>query len=192
MYDANSITELSTLIGFGDSIKGDTTVDAANKVGTSLMVFKSFHNLVEVDNLLSSFASEISSVPADVNIELTRIRTDSAKRVLADILDQHIDYDDETDYSELILTKMNLFSKPFGFAVCISCLELMMSSGRFNVEQRSIRESYATLKLELEGAKSDQGKTLSYGIISKYNYSVKQCQKVIFQIKPTVDNKSNW
>lgn len=192
MYDTNSITALSNTVGFGTSVKANVNLDAANSVGSSGMMFNSYHKLVTVDNMLATFKEEISKYSAKVNSELLQIRTDAAKRVLVDVLDSHIDFDDSVDYSSIITTKLNLLRRPFGFAVAITCLELMMSSGRFNVEERTIRQTYAYLKLELEGAKNERGHRVSSGITGKYWGSVKAARKVIFQIKPEVQDGGNW
>lgn len=192
MYDNTSISALADSVGFGKSAEGNINLDAQNQTGSSGVIFSSFHKLITVDNLLATFPDNVSKYSAKVNEELTQMRNDAAKRTLADVLDSHIDFDDEVDYSQIITDKITLLRKPFSLAVAISSLELMMSSGRYNIGERSIRESYATLKLELEGAKSDQGKTLSYGVVNKYHFAIKTCQKVIFQVRPTVESENQW
>lgn len=192
MYDANSISTLSDSIGFGVPSPGAIVPDETNKTGSSGMIFSSFHKLATIDNILDTMPKPDSEDEELLNAFLNQLRRDSSLKVLADVLDNHLDFDDEVDYSEIIISKLNLLQRSFGLAVAISSLELMMSSGRYNIEGRSIRESYATLKMELEGAMNEQGRTLSYGIISKYNRAILKAQEVIFQTRPIVNSQNSW
>lgn len=188
-YTATSISDLAGTIGFGET---SINISGANKTGSSGMVFRGFHQLVTIDAIKSTLDESISSVSSKFDGELTQIREDAAKATLADVLDLHVDYIESEAYDEVISDRLNLLRKPFGYAVVITCIEMMMASGRYNIKERTVRETYATLKMELEGAKNAQGKTVSQGIVSKYRYAVKQAQKVIFQSKPIVNAQQDW
>ena len=192
MYDIESITSLSESVGFGETIDESINLDDSNEKGSSGIIFKSYHQLVTVDAMLSTFKEEISNSSKRFNAELSQIRLDAAKKVLVDVLDSHIDFLDSTDYSSIIITKLNLLRPVFGLAVVITCIEMMISSGRYNIEERTVRQTYAALKLELEGAKNTQGQTVSQGIVSKYRYAVKKARKVIFQVRPEVQEGEFW
>ena len=191
MYDASSISSLANSVGFGNTT-GSITVVPPNLVGTSGMVFQSFQSLVTPDNLISTLDKDRVSDKTKFNTELTQIRMDQAKMVLASILDEHPEYDDLLDYSKIILDKLTLLRKAYALSVAKYCLEQMISSKRFNLAERNVRETFSYLKLELEGSRSDNGRRISYGIIDKMRFAISDAQDVIFPPDPIVQSENQW
>lgn len=191
MYDSNSIESLANSVGFGNTT-GTISVVSPNIEGTSGMVFQSFQSLVTPDNLLAVLDKSVAEDQTLFNSELAKIKLDQSRMVLASILDEHPEYDDLTDYSQTILDKLTLLRKAYALSVAKYCLEQMISSKRFNLAERNIRETFSYLKLELEGSKSDSGKRISYGIVDKLRFAIADAQDVIFPPEPTVQSENQW
>lgn len=192
MYTTEAITTLAESIGFGVPLDTSIILSGANETGSSGMKFSSFHELVTVGNLMSSFDEDLIADESLLDEEFTRIREDAAKVVIANVFDKYPDYVDATDYSQIIIDKTVLLRSAFALQVSLTCLEIMAASKRFNINQRSIKESFGYLKIEIEGTKDSYGNRVSYGIKGKARFAVVDAIKVIWAVKPTVNNSNTW
>lgn len=192
MYSQEAIDVLTNRIGWSDLSSGlPFGLTTANKTATSGKKFNWYHSLVLVDNIFAAVPKPDMS-DTDFNLYLKDIRDQSVLTVLTSILDTYPDYDPATDYSNVIIDRPTLFDDSIGYSVAIKMIELYISTTRSNFNERSSKMSYQSLKVELEGAKNENGHFIAKGIVYKLEQSIKKAQKVIFPYKVVVEGPNVW
>ncbi|OHT44427.1 hypothetical protein [Flavobacterium tructae] len=192
MYSQEAIDILINRIGWSELSSGlPFGLTASNKTADSGKMFNWYHSSVLVDNVYAA-VPEVEMNEVDFNDYLGTIRKQAVLTVLTSILDTYVDYDPVVDYSNVILQRPALFDDSIGYSVSIKMLELYLSTSRSNFFERNAKMSYQSLKVELEGARNDNGHFVAKGIIYKLEQSIKKAQKIIFPYKIVVNNANAW
>lgn len=181
MYTEQSITTLINRIGWEKALNSDVAIniDLANSAATSGRKVNTFHQLASVENIYSA-VSEVNMDEVTFNEFLSSVREQSVREVATAVLDQHYLYDDTIDYSNTIIEKARLFDDAIGYCIAINVLELFISSGRKNLTERNTALTFQTLKVELEGARNDNGHFIAKGIVYKKERAIQKAQRIIF------------
>ncbi|MBP1222658.1 hypothetical protein [Flavobacterium sp. 1355] len=192
MYSQEAIEVLINRIGWSELSSGlPFVLTPENLSAQSGKKFNWYHSLILVDNIYAAVPdTEMSET--DFNAYLSDVRKQAVLSVLTSLLETYVDYDPENDYSQIIITRPTLFDDAIGYSVAIKMIELFLSTTRKNFNERSAKMSYQALKVELEGAKNDNGHFIAKGIIFKLEQSIKKAQKIIFPYKVIVNSPSVW
>lgn len=192
MYSQEAIDVLNNRIGWSELSSGlPFGLSGENLTAESGKKFNWYHSLILVDNIYAA-VPDANMSEVDFNNYLKDIRAQAVLTVLTSILDTHVDYDPLFDYSNIIIERAALFDDAIGFSVAISMIELFISTTRKNFQERSTKLSYQTLKVELEGAKNENGHFVANGIVGKLGKSFNKARLVIFPFKIIVKNGSPW
>lgn len=193
MYSNESISTLIDRIGWEKSLNSDVaiTIDLENSTATSGRKVNTFHQLASVENIYSA-VPEVNMDEVSFNEFLSSIREQSVREVVTAILDQHHLYSETVDYSNTIIEKPRLFDDAIGYCIAIKILELFISTGRKNLTERNAALTFQTLKVELEGARNDNGHFIAKGIIYKKERSIQKAQRIIFPDPVLVTGGSKW
>ncbi|MBS3993119.1 MAG: hypothetical protein KGZ87_05335 [Bacteroidetes bacterium] len=193
MYSEESISSLINRIGWEVPLDSDSSIilDTENKTADSGRKVNAFHQLASVENIYAAVA-EVDMDMADFNKFLASIREQSVREVLTVIFDQHHLYIDTTDYSSIIAKKVKLFDSAIGYTIAVKILELFVSSNRKNFIERNASLSFQTLKIELYGAKNDNGHFIAKGITYEKNEAIKKAQKILFPDPVLIDGTPLW
>jgi hypothetical protein len=193
MYTEQSISTLIDRIGWGKPLSSDFGLTIAQEVllATSGRKVNSFHQLASVENIYSA-VSEMDMEELKFNEFLSSFRDQSVMEVVTNTLDMHHLYDETVDYSNIIIEKVRLFDDAIGYAIAIKALELFISSTRINTTERSTSMSFQTLKIELEGARNDNGHFIAKGIVYKKELAIKKAQRIIFPDPVLVIGGPKW
>lgn len=193
MYSEASILSLMQSVGFGEPTEelASLTISDTYKTGSTFRTFKGFHKLVTLENLYAT-VDIVDMDDEQFNDYLTQLRSDSARSALNKILNQHKLYQDDFDYSDTIITKIQLFTEVYGYQLAFNAIEQMMTTKRANIEERNAKLSYSALKMELEGAVNDNGKVISKGIERKLLSAVKDAQEAMFPQPLIVEDANAW
>ena len=193
MYSEVSISFLINRIGWGKPLQSGLVpaISSENLLANSGRTVNSFHQLASVENLYATI-SEVNANEVVFNQFLSDMKKQSVIDVLTSILDQHFLYQDEIDYSETIIKKSKLFDDAIGYSIAIKCLELFISSTRSNASERSNALSFQALKVELEGARNDNGHFIAKGIIYKKERAILKAQRIIFPNPILVIGDAQW
>ena len=194
MYSEEAIENLIQRIGFGTPQEDgfSLAIDEANSIGTSKRVFKSFHQLVTVENIHASI-DDIEADTTKFNTILLQIKSDAVRDVLPLIMDKSDDYDNTKDYSNIINENLILFDDAIGYKVAMSVLEMFVSTKRSNLPERNAKLSINNLKLELNGYRNDSGHLVTRGLTHELNDAIKTAKRKIFPYVVQVkDASNNW
>jgi hypothetical protein len=194
MYSSEITTSLISRIGFGTPVEIGFTIDVdeANSVGTSQRVFKSFHALATLENILATI-DNVSITAADFNTILNDFRANTVREIMPLILDKHVDYDASIDYDQIITDNIVLFDDAIGYKVVIMVLESFVSTKRINISERNSKLAMSNLKLELNGYRNDAGTLVARGLTHELSKAIKDASKKIFPYKVLVkDGSNNW
>ncbi|MBF7090456.1 hypothetical protein IUY40_02710 [Flavobacterium sp. ALJ2] len=192
MYTQEAIDVLINRIGWSDLSSGlPFGLTPENKTANSGKKFNWYHSLVLVDNIYAA-VPEVEMSESEFNNYLADVRNQAVSNVLTSIFDTHVDYDPLVDYSNIIINRSTLFDDSIGCSVAIKMIELFISTTRSNFNERSAKMSYQSLKVELEGARNDNGHFIAKGIVYKLEQSIKKAQKIIFPFKIIVNNGKAW
>jgi len=192
MYSQEAIEALTNRIGWSELSSGlPFVLSDHNKTAESGKMFNWYHSLVLIDNVYAA-VPEVEMPETEFNSYLSDVRKQSVLTVLTSILDTHVDYDPANDYSDVLIQRPALFDDCIGYSVAIKMIELFISTTRSNFNERSAKMSYQALKVELEGAKNDNGHFVAKGIIYKLEQSIRKAQKVIFPYKIVVNAPAVW
>lgn len=192
MYSQEAIDVLINRIGWSE-ISSDLPfgLTTENRTADSGKKFNFYHSMVTVDNIYYA-VPDADIEETDFNDFLKDVREQSVLNILASILDEHTDYDPLTDYSNIIIDRATLFDKAIGYSVATKMIELFISTERSNFRERNAKMAYNTLKIELEGAKNDNGHFVAKGLLYHLETSIKKVQKVIFPFKVIVQDGNAW
>ncbi|MCC9066287.1 hypothetical protein [Flavobacterium piscisymbiosum] len=192
MYTQEAIDVLKKRIGWSDLSSGlPFVLSDENLTAESGKKFNWYHSLVLVDNIYAA-VPEVEMSEEDFNKYLSDIRNQAVLSVLTSILDTHENYVSTIDYSRTIIDRPTLFDDAIGYSLAIKMIEMFVSTTRTNFNERSAKMSYQSLKVELEGAKNDNGHFIAKGIVYKMEQSIKKAQKVIFPYKIVVNDANAW
>jgi hypothetical protein len=193
MYTQDAITALMFRIGWAQPLDPTSNIvlDIDNVAKDSGRTVESFHKLASVENIYAA-VSVVNMDMDDFNAYLTSVRTQATLAVLNETLETHIKYDFDKDYTDMLTQKAPIFDDAIGYTVAIAMLELFISSNRKNLTERNAALSYQSLKVELEGAKNDQGFSVSTGIMLKRYYAIKQIKKILFQNDSGISGSNGW
>ncbi|TDO68742.1 hypothetical protein EV143_1204 [Flavobacterium chryseum] len=192
MYSQEAIDALLNRIGWSELSSGlPFVLTPENLMAESGKKFNWYHSLILIDNIYAA-VPEVEMSETNFNAYLSDIRKQAVLSVLTSILDTYVDYDPATDYSTIIIERPTLFDDAIGLSVAIKMIELFISTTRSNFNERSAKMSYQALKVELEGAKNDNGHFIAKGIVYKMEQSIKKAQKVIFPYKIVVNDGNAW
>ena len=194
MYSNETIVSLSERMGFGTPLEEGFSIelDEANSVGSTGRLFKSFHQLVTVDNIFASLPDLGADATTKFNAILEDLRNQATLEVVPLIMDKHQDYDNAVPYDSIMEQNAILFDDAIGFKVAMMVLELFMTTKESNFAERNAKLSINNLKLELEGFRSDSGVLVARGLVQKFDRAVSKASAKIFPFTPTVDGTSRW
>lgn len=208
-YNPTSIQTLMDQVGWYDAIPPSTiVVDAGNKTSNGGTFFNSYHQVVTVENVRSTLTNP-SSIDSTFNAYLLKMKRDGATDVLRRVFDlnplaAYASYQGVTsinyavDYTGLIASRIGLFDKAFGYSVCLSALQMFMTTARSNREQRIAGMSYESLAMEIEGIFDQYGKRITNGMDAKLAQEIQQIITVLFPTdansskKPTLTGIHPW
>lgn len=193
MYSEETISTLINRIGWEAPLDPASVIviDTENKKADSGRKVNAFHQLASVENIYAAVAV-VDMEMVGFNKFLTSVREQSVIEVLTVILDQHHLYDEAIDYSGIIAQKAKIFDDAIGYSIAMKVLELFISSNRKNLTERNAALSFQTLKIELEGAKNENGHFIARGIVSRREIGIKKAQKILFPDNILIDGTPQW
>lgn len=193
MYTEQSISTLIDRIGWEKSLNSDVAIiiDLVNSTATSGRKVNTFHQLASVENIYSA-VPEVNMEEVKFNEFLSSIREQSVREVATAIFDQHHLYDETVDYSNTIIEKARLFDDAIGYCIAIKILEMFISTGRKNLTERNAALTFQTLKVELEGARNDNGYFIAKGIVYKKERAIQKAQRIIFPDPVLIIGVNEW
>ena len=193
MYSELTISTLKERIKWNASLDSGFTIalSQGNATGTSGKHFQSFHNLVSIDAIYAS-VPQIAMGEETFNALLSDIRLQATLQTINDVLERHEKYDAAVDYSEILINNAALFDNAIGQKVCITVLEMYLSTQRSNLPERNAKFSAANLKLELEGFTNENGNLVAKGVKYYYEHAVKKASQKIFPFEIIITSDKIW
>lgn len=193
MYSEEIIQSLTERIGFGSPQEDSFTLQISETIrnGASGRIFKSFHSLVTLENIIAAIEN-LQPTAEEFEAILDEFKTGAVLEVLTLVLDSHEDYINDDSYDATITQNISLFDNAIGYKVAIMVIEMFMSTKRNNIVERNAKLSVSNLKLELEGYRNDSGVLVAKGLVHKFENAIKTAQKKIFPFKLTVEDGNAW
>lgn len=193
MWNPESIQSLVDRIGFAEPINSDFAITISGEVilSNSGRYVNSFHQLATVENLYSA-VSQPNMAEIDFNNYLQGIKTQAVQETLTEVIAKDSRSDISTDYSSIIITNPYIFDDVIGYTVAIKCLEIFISSSRKNLIERNAKLAISSLKVELEGMKTDSGATVAQGMKRERYYAIKKAKDVLFPFTIPVNGTKAW
>ena len=193
MYSEEIIQSLTERIGFGSPQEDSFTLTMSEAIrnGASGRIFKSFHSLVTLENIIAAIEN-LQPTAEEFEAILDEFKTGAVLEVLSLVLDSHEDYINDDSYDASITQNISLFDNAIGYKVAIMVIEMFMSTKRNNIVERNAKLSVSNLKLELEGYRNDSGVLVAKGLVHKFENAIKTAQKKIFPFKLTVEDGNAW
>ena len=126
MYLETAIEELTERIRWADPEEPNfpLTLDLSNRTGTSGRTFKSFHQLVTVENIYAALSNS-NPTAEEFNAILSDIRKQAVLSIVPLIIDKSINSVFRTDYTDLIIDNSVLFD-----ALCRLLSEIVSITGK--------------------------------------------------------------
>jgi hypothetical protein len=193
MYSEEIIQSLTERIGFGSPQEDSftLTISEAIQIGASGRVFKSFHSLVTLENIIAAIEN-LQPTAEEFEAILNELKKGAVLESLSLILDSHEDYINDDSYDATITQNISLFDNVIGYKVAIMVIEMFMSTKRNNIVERNAKLSVSNLKLELEGYRNETGVLVAKGLVHKFENAIKTAQKKIFPFKVIVQDGNAW
>ena len=193
MYSEEIIQSLTERIGFGSPQEDSFTLTMSEAIrnGASGRVFKSFHSLVTLENIIEAIEKR-EPTAEEFEAILDEYRKGAVLEVLSLIMDQHPDYIAKDSYDAVITENNVLFDNAIGYKVAIMVIEMFMSTKRSNIVERNAKLSVSNLKLELEGYRNDSGILVAQGLVHKFGNAIKLAQNKLFPFKIIVQDGNAW
>ncbi len=191
MYSQEIIDALKTKIGWSVPTDLPIVIDSDIVIADSKLKYNGFHGLVSLTNLYATVEESLME-KEEFDKLLDMLRTQCVQFALTSILDKSTAYEDLKSYDSIIESKSSLFEEVIGLTMVIKVFEIYMASNRSNYIERNAKLSYQSLKIELEGIKNDSGYQVAVGIRQMLQKSIKDAQKVIFPLVPTVEYIEFW
>lgn len=193
MHSEEIIQSLTERIGFGSPQEDSFTLQISEAIqnGASGRIFKSFHSLVTLENIIAAIEN-LQPTAEEFEAILNELKKGAVLEVLSLVLDSHQDYINDDSYDATITQNISLFDNAIGYKVAIMVIEMFMSTKRNNIVERNAKLSVSNLKLELEGYRNDSGILVAKGLVHKFENAIKTAQKKIFPFKLTVEDGNAW
>lgn len=193
MYSEEIIQSLTERIGFGSPQEDSFTLTMSEAIqnGASGRIFKSFHSLVTLENIIEAIEKR-EPTAEEFEAILNEYRKGAVLEVLSLIMDQHPDYIAKDSYDASITQNISLFDNAIGYKVAIMVIEMFMSTKRSNIVERNAKLSVSNLKLELEGYRNDSGILVAQGLVHKFGNAIKLAQNKLFPFKIIVQDGNAW
>lgn len=194
MYSPETILALENRIGWGKPQDPAFVIELteANSVGTSGRTFQSFHQLVTVENLYAAMDGGPMDTE-DFNDALSSIRREAVLSVVPMIMDIHPDYQVTTDYSTPIGLNVTVFDEAIGYKVAMMVLERFVATTRINFHERNAKLAIGNLKIELEGARSENsGRVMMEGLVHRFRNAVSNASEKMFPSMIIVQKLDLW
>ena len=193
MYSEEIIQSLTERIGFGSPQEDGFTLNISEAIqnGASGRIFKSFHSLVTLENIIAGIEKEQPTATQFEQI-LNEYRKGAVLEVLNVIMDQHPDYVANDSYDAIITENIALFDNAIGYKVAVMVIEMFMSTKRNNIVERNAKLAVSNLKLELEGYRNDSGVLVAKGLVHKFGTAIKLAQNKLFTLKVVVNDGNAW
>jgi hypothetical protein len=193
MYSEEIIQSLTERIGFGSPQEDSFTLTISEAIqnGASGRLFKSFHSLVTVENIIEAIENR-EPTAEEFEAILDEYRKGAVLEVLSLVLDSHEDYINDDSYDASITQNISLFDNAIGYKVAIMVIEMFMSTKRSNIVERNAKLSVSNLKLELEGYRNDSGILVAQGLVHKFGNAIKLAQNKLFPFKIIVQDGNAW
>lgn len=191
MYSQEAIDSLVNLIGFGPQGNLEVNIDEENQVGSSLRTFASFHRSITLNNIYETVEEHYLDQD-EFNQFLKQAKIDAAVHSLSSVIDSHPEHQSDFDYSDVIQSNLSVFQCCVGLSLAASMLEMMITSTRMNISEREASLSYSQLKIELDGAKNENGHVLAFGLRSKFNVCAGKACAIFYPEDPIVQKGENW
>lgn len=193
MYSEEIIQSLTERIGFGSPQEDSftLTMSEAIQIGASGRVFKSFHSLVTLENIIAAIEN-LEPTAEEFEAILDEFKKGAVLEVLSLVLDSHQDYINDDSYDASITKNISLFDNAIGYKVAIMVIEMFMSTKRSNIVERNAKLSVSNLKLELEGYRNDSGILVAQGLVHKFGNAIKLAQNKLFPFKIIVQDGNAW
>ena len=193
MYSEEIIQSLTERIGLGSPQEDSFTLTMSEAIqnGASGRIFKSFHSLVTLENIIEAIEKREPTAEQFEAI-LNEYRKGAVLEVLSLIMDQHPDYIAKDSYDAVITENNVLFDNAIGYKVAIMVIEMFMSTKRSNIVERNAKLSVSNLKLELEGYRNDSGILVAQGLVHKFGNAIKLAQNKLFPFKIIVQDGNAW
>lgn len=193
MYSEEIIQSLTERIGFGSPQEDSFTLTISEAIqnGASGRIFKSFHSLVTLENIIAAIEN-LQPTAEEFEAILNELKKGAVLEVLTLVLDSHQDYINDDSYDASITQNISLFDNAIGYKVAIMVIEMFMSTKRNNIVERNAKLSVSNLKLELEGYRNESGVLVAKGLVHKFENAIKTAQKKIFPFKIIVQDGNAW
>jgi hypothetical protein len=193
MYSEEIIQSLTERIGFGSPQEDSFVLEISEaiQIGASGRVFKSFHSLVTLENIIEAIEKR-EPTSEEFEAILNEYRKGAVLEVLSLIMDQHPDYIAKDSYDAVIAENIVLFDNAIGYKVAMMVIEMFMTTKRSNIVERNAKLSVSNLKLELEGYRNDSGILVAQGLVHKFGSAIKLAQNKLFPFKIIVQDGNAW
>lgn len=208
MYDNTAISSLIRRVGWRQAIQPNLAIviDATNIISDSGRYFNDFHKLAIVENAVSGMPNaKVTSLV--YNEFLYDMKKAAVLKVLSAVFDINpranytfnglglrIDTSN-TDYTNTIITRSNLFDEAIGYQVAYDTIELMLLTGRSNMEERLAKMNFNEMKIEM-GDFYHEGELVGKGILGKLNSVIERIIDILFPKlndgKPYVNAVNKW
>ncbi len=180
MYSLNSVKVLESRIKWRTPMgKFATILEAELIASENDKAYQDAHKLITIENIHSTQPKE-NITNEEFNTYLRRLNKSCVDKVLEDVFDLNNLADSSKNYDELIEKNKTVFDASLRLYMAVQVIQGMITSTRSNRDERLLKSSYPHLKIELEGSKNDNGKTLSVGVNFLYNKSIEKVKKKLF------------
>lgn len=208
MYSSEAIDTLKGRVGWAQTIQPfPVSVDADNFYAASGRYAHHFHKLATAENVyMHTTNARAEDKEAHLNATLLDLRSGAVRKVLAAVFDNNEAAQFRNDargnrialanpsYSAVIDAMPSRFDDAIGYQIAIDAIEFMLSANRSNPTERSVSLSFEELRMELDGVKDEQGRSIAKGLYRMLHDSLANIGKLIFPVtntRPTVRDISH-
>lgn len=177
MFTEETIQYVKDLVGWDTPADVSLIVQEDNLVTLTGRIFKTFHPLSIVENIVQT-ALPINPSDSTWNNTLREFKTQGALEILNKIFDNSKEYDTTKDYQDTIEKYNGLIAEAYGRSVVVSVLRMMLHTTRINATERQAK--FGMIQAELEGYRDEYGRLLTDGAISKLEKAINKAKEIIF------------
>jgi len=192
-YDTAAITALEGRVGWAQAVPPSTIVISMNNgLSASGLKFKTFHKLATVENVKETLGT-LALNDTVLQAQLDELRKQAVIKVLQAIYDQnplangqrngyfgqYVDMS-TTDYSNVIITRSNVFDQAIGYQMAYDVIQMMISTSRSNLTERAVTGAYEVLQIELEGVNQSNSNIATKGIEYRLKNAIDQAIAILF------------
>lgn len=195
MFTENSIELLTNRIKWRKPLGGKYATILISEI-TARDIDKAFqdvHKLVTIENIHDT-QENVNITNEQFNELLKRMQRIAINRVLEDVFTNNERADFKKIYDVVITERASVFDKSIKLALGVQVLEQLITTTRLNINERLKKQSYSKLKVELEGAKNESGRTVSVGLNYRYQKSIQDVIDILFPKDKNVyvDFSNDW